>query len=111
MSAKKTSKPSGGLRDRAISAREAANLTRPQAASLAGIPYTTLVNIEAGTVGRSAVIPRLAAIYGVNALWLESGRGSRTSKGAGLVDVADPDDRETRLLAIFPDGAGSGTRP
>lgn len=90
------------IAERACSARKEAKLTRPEAADLACIPYTTLVNIERGAVKRSAQFPRLAAIYGVNALWLETGNGPRRSRGAPDLSAFDPiDERENRLLAIF----------
>ena len=91
------------LAERARSARAAVKLTRPQAKSLAGIPYTTLANIENASIERSAQLPRLAAVYGVNPLWLETGLGKRTAAGGRvpLVEREIPDERESRLLVLF----------
>ncbi|MBA8886130.1 DNA-binding XRE family transcriptional regulator [Dokdonella fugitiva] len=95
-------KPATAMAARIRAAREAAQLTRPQAANLAGIPYNTLVNLEKGTVARSMQLPKLAAVYGVNSLWLETGRGQRASKApVSLSEISSGDDRESRLIAIF----------
>lgn len=60
---------------RAKSAREALNLSQKHVADRIGIKQPTLSALETGDSSGSIYTASLAAVLGVNALWLETGRG------------------------------------
>ncbi|MFT4172148.1 MAG: helix-turn-helix transcriptional regulator [Rhodocyclaceae bacterium] len=66
------------LAERLQSARHNAGLTQSALARQAGLSQTTISSLENGQrLKGSTQIARLAAVLGVNALWLAEGRGPR----------------------------------
>ena len=75
------------LQQRLRESRELAKLSRKDAAKRAKCAYTTLADLENGYSHTCTFIGSLAEIYGVNAKWLETGKGSRTSSAFQPVDI------------------------
>jgi phage repressor protein C with HTH and peptisase S24 domain len=71
-------------------ARKARQMTRPQLAESAGIPYPTLAEIESGRQKSTTQLTQLCRALAVNPLWLAEGKGPR--------DIADPDDGWANVL-------------
>lgn len=63
------------LSERLAEARTAAGLSQAALANLAGCGQSTIGSIERGRNQGSTVLPRVAEILGVSALWLAEGRG------------------------------------
>lgn len=75
-------------------ARKAAGYTQEAAAKEVGMSQGTLADAEIEGK-RSGYTPQLAALYGVNAAWLATGRGSKTDSTVSVVtppisQTADP---------------------
>lgn len=62
------------LRERLIEARTDAKLSQADLARRAACGQTTIASIENGRNKSSTVLPRLAAVLGVEVLWLAEGR-------------------------------------
>ena len=60
---------------RATRARKAAGLSQEEVCKRVGIKQPTLSALETGSSAGTMHVASLAAIYGVNALWLEKGEG------------------------------------
>lgn len=73
--------------------REAQDISRNELAKYAGIAPTTLSNLELGLSKSSSALHKIARRLGVQADWLETGRGS---KGAAASDFATVAPTETR---------------
>jgi transcriptional regulator with XRE-family HTH domain len=58
-------------------ARKEAGLTQAELSVKAGIKQPTLSELERGDSRSSTSLPSIAAALGVNAFWLETGRGSK----------------------------------
>ena len=63
------------LADRLKWARQKANLSQEDLGKKAGVSQSTIGNLEAGTRNSARRLPQIAAVLGVNALWLAEGRG------------------------------------
>jgi transcriptional regulator with XRE-family HTH domain len=61
-------------------ARKAAGLTQVDLAERSGMKQSTISDLEIGKSRGTTNLALLASIVGVNALWLETGKGSRTTK-------------------------------
>lgn len=59
---------------RIVAAREAKDMSRPELARLAKVKYPTLAGLENGDQVTSTQLPALAAVLGVTALWLATGK-------------------------------------
>lgn len=68
------------IAERLRDAREAAGLTQPQLAARAGVSPGTIGNIESGYRKEPRQLLAIAAALGVNAEWLQSGRGVRQAQ-------------------------------
>lgn len=58
-------------------ARRAIPMTQDELASKAGIKQPTLSELERGDSTGSSYLPAIAAALGLNALWLQTGKGSK----------------------------------
>lgn len=67
------------LAERLKREREQAGLTQTQLGQRAGCGQSLIGNLETGGQKSSAKIPQIAAALGINALYLSSARGPRTS--------------------------------
>ncbi|KVL39811.1 MULTISPECIES: helix-turn-helix transcriptional regulator [Burkholderia] len=63
------------LADRLKWARQEADLSQEELGKKAGVSQSTIGNLEAGTRNSARRLPQIAAVLGVNALWLAEGRG------------------------------------
>jgi len=63
------------LADRLKWARQKADLSQEELGKKAGVSQSTIGNLEAGTRNSARRLPQIAAVLGVNALWLAEGRG------------------------------------
>jgi phage repressor protein C with HTH and peptisase S24 domain len=72
-------------------ARRAAKLTQKALAQKVGMTQGTLSELETGESKSSTLLPSLAAALGVNALWLETGKGPMTQEAAAntATDIRD----------------------
>lgn len=64
--------------ERLRGARTARKLSQMRLAAMAGVSQSTISDIERGRNAGSTEAAKLAAVLGVSALWLSTGRGSRT---------------------------------
>src|SRR5690606_2799881 len=70
------------LKDRIKAARKHANLSQVQLASAAGMTQTSISDLERGKSRATSFVAQIAAICGVDPLWLAEGRGEMLSSGA-----------------------------
>lgn len=63
------------LVDRLKWARQKADLSQEELGKKASVSQSTIGNLEAGTRNSARRLPQIAAVLGVNALWLAEGRG------------------------------------
>lgn len=80
--------------------REGKSLTQAALAKKSGCSQATIADIERGRNDGSAKLPSIAAALGLNAYWLETGRGPKYSEpnstiGADGLYITDP-----KLIAI-----------
>jgi len=69
------------LKDRLKQARTEANLTQQALGNLVGVLQSTIGALETGEHKTARNIAEIAAALGVDALWLESGKGSKRKDG------------------------------
>lgn len=77
-------------------ARKSVNMTQAQLAKKAGIVQSTLSELETGASDGTAFVASIAAALGVNALWIQTGKG--------LPAPAEPpvtEDSESDLLDFY----------
>lgn len=84
-------------------ARKSANMTQQQLADKSGIKQAALSELETGESAGSKYLASIAAALGVSALWLETGKGLRSSsevmtKDARMILAYDD---EARLLDLY----------
>lgn len=60
-----------------MNAKDGAELPRPELAKAIGMPLTTLQTLEDKSQEKSAYAARLAAYFGVSAVWLECRKGAK----------------------------------
>ena len=71
--------------------------SRTRLAKECGMPYSTLAALESGDMRSSTALPTIAAVLGVDPLWLSCGRGkSETGDSSTLLPVD-----ERQLLTHF----------
>lgn len=91
-----------GARVRQI--RELRGIARSELASLLGMPYSTLAEIENDRMKSSTKLHRIAEALKVRPDWLETGRGQRDAPEA-VEDSTWADIRGVRTAAALGDGA------
>ncbi len=77
------------LRERLIQARKKSGLSQGQTAEKVGISQPTYSDLETGKQLSTGVLPQLAEAFGVDALWLATGRGSPPDLSTAEVDLAE----------------------
>lgn len=97
------------LATRLVTARTEAGLTQTELARAAGLKNQSIVgSLESGYRKSSSYTPALAAVLGVNALWLADGRGPKYPPDR------DAGHAQTLPLSLSPDAAtkpGAGQSP
>ncbi|WP_230624914.1 helix-turn-helix domain-containing protein [Burkholderia cepacia] len=90
------------LADRLKWARQKANLSQEELGKKAGVSQSTIGNLEAGTRNSARRLPQIAAVLGVNALWLAEGRGevAASTKAHATYDEAIASASESARAAI-----------
>ena len=92
-------------------AREAAGMTQPALAEMAGVSQDTIGNIESGLRKRPRELLSIAAALGVNPSWLETGKGQMRS---GVVTPGESShgitDASEKLPLIVDMQAGNTSR-
>jgi phage repressor protein C with HTH and peptisase S24 domain len=68
-------------------ARKAAKMTQGELGDRSGLKQSTISDLEVGKSQGTTYIASLAAALGVNALWLETGRGSMAPSAIPLLDT------------------------
>lgn len=71
-------------------ARKAAKLTQAELASRSGLKQSTISDLEVGKSQGTTYIASLATALGVNALWLETGKGQMTGPHLSVVEPDVP---------------------
>lgn len=90
--------------DRIRDARKRMKLTQAQLAKKVGMSQGALSELETGASEGTTLIATFAAVLGVNALWLETGRGDRAPGDEPPADVRRlqvETPEEMRLLTAF----------
>lgn len=87
------------LKDRLIWARERAGLEQKEVCDRVGMATSTYNRLEKGKNKKTAFIAQIADVYGVNPIWLATGRGSHfvtkiTKLDENSTTVSDTIDRE-----------------
>lgn len=88
-------------------ARKAAGLSQQALCQKIGVKQPTLSQLESGDSSTTVHIGKFADALGVNALWLETGRGSMTSavdptlqRIMAIIESLDESDRRTIEITI-----------
>lgn len=90
------------LADRLKTARKEAGLSQQELSKAAGIKQPVISDLERGKQQGSSHLTKLAAALGVNAVWLDSGKGPKLSGAKALDDLgASPVSQE--LLDLSPE--------
>ncbi|WP_175039939.1 helix-turn-helix domain-containing protein [Burkholderia contaminans] len=77
------------LADRLKWARLKSDLSQEELGKKAGVSQSTIGNLEAGTRNSARRLPQIAAVLGVNALWLAEGRGEPITNAKGRTTYDD----------------------
>lgn len=88
------------LGKRLRAARSRIGMTRKDLADKAGVPYSTLADIENDATGKCTTIAQLSDVLGVAPLWLEIGRRPMLSGAPSTAPTSLAPD-EAALLAAF----------
>jgi transcriptional regulator with XRE-family HTH domain len=78
------------LGQRLKEARKAVGLTQPEVARKVGLSQPQLSELENDHYKSSSLVPALADLYGVDALWLAEGKGRKERPGNSSHVVAEP---------------------
>lgn len=90
--------------------REAQDISRNELAKYAGIAPTTLSNLELGLSKSSTALHKIARRLGVQAEWLETGKGQKAAAEDPRAAVAETETRPGYVrFDVFEGGAGMGT--
>lgn len=84
-------------------ARKRAKLTQAQLASRVGMRQATLSELETGESAGTTLLASLAAALGVNALWLETGKGLPDQASGS---TAAQEKRGAHMILAFEDEEG-----
>ena len=85
--------------------REAQDISRSELAKCAGIAPTTLSNLELGLSKSSTALHKIARRLGVQADWLETGKGPKVAGDQSLAGVAEIETRPGMFASTFSKGA------
>lgn len=89
--------------------REAQDISRSELAKCAGIAPTTLSNLELGLSKSSTALHKIARRLGVQADWLETGKGPKVAGDQSVAGVAEIETRPGYVrFDVFEGGAGMG---
>lgn len=94
------------LADRLKEARKTAGLTQQALGRKVGVPQSTIAALETGGHKTARNLAEMAAVLGVEALWLASGRGSKTTdRTTKIVDHGVPEHvlKLAEKLSLVPD--------
>ena len=91
-------------------AREMTGMSQQDLANRAGIPQSTIGNLESGLRQSSASIPSLASILGVEALWLADGMGPSGPDMRVLEQTEDAIAQISELVLNFQQASEEGRR-
>ena len=94
------------LKDRLRAARTDAGLTQSQLSRAVGVQQPVISDLEQGKQRSTAFIVKIANVLGVNASWLDSGRGARNGidhplSAAGKDHQAPPSDSALPRLPVI----------
>lgn len=82
-------------------ARSDAELTQAQLAKMSGVSQTTISDGERGRNAGSGDVARIAAVLGVNALWLADGKGQKAPPHPPTAPGPAITGRHQKLIALF----------
>jgi transcriptional regulator with XRE-family HTH domain len=93
--------------------RKERGLTQVELAARVGMKQSTLSDLELGKSAGTTNLAVVASVLGVNALWLETGRGPMTAEDVGKVlanKASGEGDALVRLLTVYhrADSHGKG---
>jgi transcriptional regulator with XRE-family HTH domain len=93
------------FKDRLKEARTEAQLTQKALGDRVGVPQSTIAALETGEHKTARNVAQLAAVLGVEALWLESGQGPKRREGTGTPGMSVPPHvlALAQKLALVPD--------
>jgi|GEM_PF-322269 len=86
------------LRERLKAARKDAKLTQKEIVTRVGITQPAYSELETGKSASSGYLPQIARILGVDAHWLATGKGAKTSGGSADSPTASGE----RALPLLP---------
>ena len=78
-------------------ARKDAKLSQQKLADKVGIKQSTISELETGESAGTTMLATFASILGVNALWLETGKGDKRRKTHSLIE------NKSTIIALHPD--------
>lgn len=79
------------LADRIREERARLGLNQKALANMIGKGQSFIGNLESGARTETALIPELAKVFGVSAIWLKTGRGNRLDDDSGAnLSVSEP---------------------
>lgn len=80
--------------------RESKSLTQKALAKKSGCSQTTIADIERGRNDASAKLPTIASVLGLNAYWLETGKGPKHADASSTIDADGLYITDPKLVAI-----------
>lgn len=84
-------------------ARKQAKLTQGQLASRVGIKQATVSELETGESAGTTLLATFASVLGVNALWLETGKGLQRQPADAAQTASQ---RQAHMILAFEDESG-----
>lgn len=87
---------------RLYEARKEAGLTQNQLALKSGVKQPTISELERGDSQSSGSLAQMAAALGVNALWLETGKGPKKSSAIPSSAYTGPERRAFQNVRVIP---------
>lgn len=90
------------LASRLQEARKAKGYSQVQLAKLSGCSQVAISNLETGESEVSALVPRIASVLGVRALWLAEGDGEKYEREGFVPHIAPRMLRMAETLAALP---------
>jgi len=80
-------------------ARKSVKMTQAQLAKKSGIVQSTLSELETGASDGTSFVASIAAALGVNALWLQTGKGLADPDGGAITEEV----RQAEMILAFKD--------